>query len=157
MDNMISLRSRRIIILLFIGSLILLMVLGMVYFVFPRDARQAVHLIPTPMATPGLVVYGNVEDSLGNGIAGVEIYRRYASYPGVVIATSGADGYYESAFAHIPGDEMVTIWANKTGMTFVPMHYYWRHYYGYEQRECNFTQRTWWESYLPLISGKSEK
>ena len=135
---MISVRNRGRIILAVTMLLIVLMVLGMASVIFPDPNGDAGHKVPTPMTTPGLVVYGTVLDSNGVGMEGIQIHRGYASYPGVVIATTGADGYYQSDFAIIPGDEMVTVWALSPGMAFVPESYYWRHYYGYEQTECNF-------------------
>ena len=99
---------------------------------------------PTPSSTaqtaPGLVIQGHVwlNAEGGAGLAGVEIYRSYASYPGVLLATTDQGGYYESDFAPIPGDEMVTIWAELEGYTFEPEQYRWRHYYGYESRTLNF-------------------
>jgi len=74
----------------------------------------------------------------GASLADVKIYRRYASYPGVLLATTDQDGYYQSDLAYVPGDEMVTAWAELDGYTFEPEHYYWRHYYGYESRTLNF-------------------
>ena len=74
----------------------------------------------------------------GPGLAGVKIYRGYASYPGVVVATTGQDGHYQSDFAPIPGDEMVTVRAELEGYTFEPEQCSWRHYYGYESRTLNF-------------------
>lgn len=93
---------------------------------------------PSPEPNPGLIVYGMVHDAAGSGIKNVQIYRSYASYPGMVIATTDANGYYESDFYLIPGDEMVSIWAEKQGFIFEPEDYSYRHYYGYERKECNF-------------------
>lgn len=99
---------------------------------------------PTPTSTAppaaGLVIQGHVWLSVeeGAGLAEVKIYRRYASYSGVLVATTDQDGYYKSDFASIPGDEMVTIWAELEGYAFEPEQYYWRHYYGYESRTLNF-------------------
>ncbi len=56
----------------------------------------------------------------------------------MVIATTGRDGDYQSDFAPIPGDEMVTVWAELEGYAFEPEEYYWRHYYGRESRTLNF-------------------
>ena len=94
----------------------------------------------TPVAgsAPGWVVYGFVRDKSGVGMEGVSIYRSYASYAGVVIATTDANGYYQSDFSAIPGDEMITVWADRSGLKFNPENYRWRHYYGYEQTECDF-------------------
>lgn len=88
--------------------------------------------------TPGLVVYGHVLDGTGSGLDNVSIYRAYASYPGVVIATTDPSGYYESDYYYIPGDEMVAVWAEGSGMSFDPEYYRWRHYYSYERQECDF-------------------
>jgi hypothetical protein len=99
---------------------------------------------PTPTETgqpdAGLVVQGHVrlDAEGGAGLADVPIYRRYSAYPGVVIATTDRDGAYQSDFAPIPGDEMVTVWAELEGYTFEPEEYYWRHYYGRESRTLNF-------------------
>jgi DNA primase large subunit len=74
-------------------------------------------------------------------VAGVEIFRRYAGYPGEVVATTNAEGYYLSDFYPIPGDEMVTVWAEAPELRFAPEYYYWRHYYGYEITGHDFTVR----------------
>jgi len=149
---MISVRNRRRIILAGSMLLIVLMVLGMASVVFPDKNGDAGHKVPTPMTTPGLVVYGTVQDSNGLGLGGLEIYRSFASYPGVVIATTGADGYYQSDFAMIPGDEMVNVWALSPGMAFEPESYTWRHYYGYEGTECSFSAHFPLENYLPIVT-----
>jgi hypothetical protein len=52
---------------------------------------------------------------------------------------------------------MVTVWALCPGLVFEPESYYWRHYYGYEQMECNFRMQVSWEQYLPVIIQKPEK
>jgi hypothetical protein len=84
-------------------------------------------------------------------VAGVKIYRRFASYPGVVVAETGGDGYYQSAFQYIPGDEMVTVWAEADGYVFEPEQYYWRHYYGYVVKTLDFVARRQHRLYLPLV------
>jgi len=93
---------------------------------------------PVVESAPGLVVYGFVRDKSGVGVEGVSIYRSYASYAGVVIATTNAKGYYQSDLYPIPGDEMVSVWADRSGLKFDPENYHWRHYHGYEQTECDF-------------------
>ena len=98
--------------------------------------QQEDELTPEPSA--GLVVSGRVTDLAGAGVENVSIYRSYASYTGEVIATTDANGDYVSMFYPIPGDENVTIRAEKPGITFEPEYCHWRHYYGYEQAECNF-------------------
>ncbi len=88
-------------------------------------------------ATPGLALHGRVHLADGSGVAGVAICRNYASYPGVVVATTGADGTFQADFAYIPGDEMVGVWAVASGYTFDPPSLRWRHYYGVEDREVD--------------------
>ncbi len=96
---------------------------------------------PTVVSSPGLVVSGKVTDRNGAGIENVSIYRSYASYSGEVIATTDGNGIYASVFYPIPGDENVTIWAQKLGLSFEPENYRWRHYYGFEQAECSFQEK----------------
>jgi len=74
----------------------------------------------------------------GAGLAGVKIYKRFNAYPPDLIAVTDENGYYESDFIAIPGDEMVSIEAELAGYTFDPPFHYWRHYHGYEIRSCNF-------------------
>ena len=93
---------------------------------------------PVAESAPGMVVYGFVRDKSGIGVEGVSIYRSYASYAGVEIATTNAKGYYQSDFYPIPGDEMVSVWVDRSGLEFDPENYHWRHYHGYEQTECDF-------------------
>ena len=95
---------------------------------------------PSPSTTPGvgLIARGYVRRGDGSGLEGVAIYRRFASYPGEVIATTGQDGYYEAGPIYIPGDEMVSVWAALEGYLFEPMYYDWRHYYGLETRRLDF-------------------
>jgi hypothetical protein len=87
---------------------------------------------------PGLVVKGQVT-YYGVGIGDVKIYRSFAAYPGELTATTDSEGYYQSDFIFIPGDEMVTIWAEYKGYLFSPGNYSWRHYHGFEETELNFT------------------
>lgn len=93
---------------------------------------------PSVESTPGLIIYGEVLDQSGAGVENVLIYRNYASYPGEVIATTDGSGRYESNFFAIPGDEMVGVWAEKSGFDFEPQYCRWRHYYGYERERCDF-------------------
>ena len=93
---------------------------------------------PTAVPAPGLVVFGKVTDQNGVGVENVNIYRSYAAYSGVVIAATDANGEYASIFYPIPGDENVSIWAELPGSAFDPEYCRWRHYFGFEKRECNF-------------------
>ena len=104
----------------------------------PSEESDLQIVTPSAEPAPGLKVYGTVKDQSNAGVENVAIYRSYSSYPGIVIATTDANGYYESDFYPILGDEMVTIWAEKQGLTFKPENYIWRHYFGYEQVELNF-------------------
>ena len=85
----------------------------------------------------GLILSGTVTFD-GRPLEGVKIYRSFASYEGEVIAITGKDGTYRSEFMFIPGDEMVTVWAELEGYTFAPEKEYWRHYYGYEERTLDY-------------------
>ena len=99
-------------------------------------AEQTATVVPTP----GLVLTGMVLDEQGGGVESVQIYRSYAGpYPGEVIATTDASGFFESDFYYIPGDEMVFVRAVKPGYIFEPENYFYRHYYGFEQGVFNFT------------------
>jgi hypothetical protein len=86
----------------------------------------------------GLVVQGKVTLD-GRPLEGVKIYRSFASYKGEVVAVTGKDGTYRSEFMFIPGDEMVTVWAELEGYAFTPENVYWRHYHSYEERTLDFT------------------
>jgi hypothetical protein len=92
--------------------------------------------------TPGLIISGRVLDGVGSGVENVQIYRNYSAYPGEVLATTDADGSYASGFYPIPGDDMVTIWAEKPGLVFEPEFCAWRHVYGYKQKEVDFLAHT---------------
>jgi hypothetical protein len=92
---------------------------------------------PTSSNQPGLVVRGRVTLN-GAGLANVNIYKRFNAYPRDLIATTDENGYYESAFINIPGDEMVSIEAELASYSFTPPYTYWRHYHGYEITTCDF-------------------
>ena len=94
---------------------------------------------PSATAQPGLILRGRVRlTGSGAGLGGVGIYRAFASYPAVLVATTDPNGNYVAAFQTIPGDEMVTVYAQLNGYTFEPLQYYWRHYAGYEDRTLDF-------------------
>lgn len=90
-----------------------------------------------PPDTPGLIVRGHVTLN-GEGLAGVKVYKRFAAYPWEQIATTDENGYYESGFIFIPGDEMVSIQVELSGYSFEPPYYFWRHYYGLEETTLDF-------------------
>lgn len=100
---------------------------------------------PTPTTSPGLMVRGHVRlgSASGTGLPGVAIHLFYAAYaPGDIVATTDASGYYEVPFRPIPGDEMVTVWADLAGYAFEPPQHSWRHYYGYEEAIRDFVALT---------------
>lgn len=72
------------------------------------------------------------------GLAGVEIYQNLAVYPAELVAVTDKNGYYETGFTGIPGDEMTSIQPKLEGYTFDPPYYYWRHYHGYVEYTWNF-------------------
>ena len=85
----------------------------------------------------GLIVKGTVTLD-GSPLEGVKIYRSFASFEGEMVAVTARDGTYRSEFMAIPGDEMVTVWAELEGYIFTPENVYWRHYHGYEERTAEF-------------------
>ena len=85
-----------------------------------------------------MVVRGHVTIN-GVGLAGVEIHQRFSAYPATLVAITDENGYYESDFIPIPGDEMVSIEPELAGYTFDPPYYYWRHYHGYDESTLDFT------------------
>jgi len=91
-----------------------------------------------PPATPGLNLQGTVRMN-NAGLAGVSIYRSFAGYPAVLVATSGTDGKYKADFMPIPGQETITISAVRAGYGFEPVLYSWAHNYGYENKTLDFT------------------
>ncbi len=148
---MYAFNKRSKIILTGAAFLILVALVAMGSFPINDSASSAIKDTPLPTVTPGLVVYGVVRDLSGSGVENVSIYRGYASYQGVVIATTDATGIYQSDFYYIPGDEMVRVWAERSGLVFAPMQYYWRHYHGYQRAECNFQARLPWVLYIPFM------
>jgi hypothetical protein len=96
-----------------------------------------------PVPQPGMVIQGRVtlDDAGQGGVANVKIYRSFASYPGVVVATTDQDGRYVTPFQPVPGDEMVTVWAEREGYTFEPARYNWRHYFGFQVYQLDFAAK----------------
>lgn len=146
-------RSRGLMVVL--SSLVLVLALGM--SLWCAAARVESAETPPRIAaepTPGLIIQGHVwrHHEGGTGLAGVDIYRRYALYPwGTPIATTGAEGFYQSDFSYIPGDEMVTVRAELDGYIFQPAYYYWRHYHGYRITTLDFVATAPYICYLPLV------
>ncbi|MGD8625893.1 MAG: hypothetical protein PVJ34_15260 [Anaerolineae bacterium] len=139
---------------LFIGTFLLVLLLGAsLWSTMARVQSDEPRLLPTVSRTPGLIVEGQVwlHHEGGPGLAGVKIYRRFASYPGTVVATTRPDGSYQSGFSYIPGDEMVRVWAELTPYAFQPSIYDWRHYHSYEVKTCNFVATAPHSRYLPLL------
>ena len=104
----------------------------------PSPSPTPTETPPVSTPVPGLFMSGHVRLQDGSGVQGVAICRSYAAYPGVVVATTDAYGYYQADFAPIPGDETVHVWASAAGFTFQPSTVDWRHYHGYEDRSLDF-------------------
>ena len=118
-------------------TLILLVACSFPSLVVPTVTPTSAAPFPTAVDMPGVVVRGHVTFN-GKGLAGVNIYKRFSAYPRELVASTDKDGYYESAFIPIPGDEMVSVEAELTGYTFDPPYHYWRHYHGYELTTRDF-------------------
>jgi len=144
-------------IILIADLIIVLAVVGLRLVKSQGSSRGAIQTTTSPQATPGLVVYGSVRGADGRGLENVPIYRSYAVYQGVQIAQTDGAGYYQSDFYSIPGDEMVTVWAELPGLQFSPENCYWRHYSGFEMKTCNFTAYIIKQMYLPLIAKTLKK
>ncbi len=114
-------------------------------------ADQPSSLALDPWETPGLEFSGDVRQSNGVGEASVNIYMAFAIYPGNLVATTDPAGHYQTDFFYIPGDEMVTVWADKPGHIFTPMRYYWRHYYSHQVRVLDFTIFPPWFAFIPMM------
>ncbi len=85
---MISLPNRKRIILISTALLIVMMIAGFVSVISHSPDSDGLGGFTSATVTPGLVVYGNVRTANGEGVANVNIYRGYAAYPGVLIATT---------------------------------------------------------------------
>jgi hypothetical protein len=103
---------------------------------------------PTEEPGPGIVVRGHVKLAEGTSVEGVDIYVAFAAYGGSAVATTNSNGYYASDYINIPGDETVRVWAEAAGYSFKPAdgsavwtgtEFYWRHYFGFEERNLDFT------------------
>ena len=84
------------------------------------------------------MVQGHILLQDGTGVAGVTICRSFASYEGEPVATTDAEGYFQTEFSFIPGDEMITVWAYDEDYVFDPESHFWRHYFGYELATRDF-------------------
>jgi hypothetical protein len=144
--------SRLLIAIVVADMLILLTILGVRLINSHRSGNQVLQNTSTPQTAPGIVVSGSVRNSNGTGLENVAIYLNYASYPGKLIAATGAVGEYRSDFYPIPGDEMVSVWAERSGVLFLPKLCYWRHYYGYETKTCDFVIQPVAKIYLPILN-----
>lgn len=94
------------------------------------------------------MIHGNVRLESGPGLADVKIFRALASYGGVLAVVTDEDGNYQWIFQFIPGDEMISVWAELPGYSLEPAggsskqgRYFWRHYFGLEDRELDFIAR----------------
>ena len=106
-------------------------------------------VLPTLDITPapGLIIRGYVLLANGSGLPSVNILLGFASYQGNVVASTNTDGYYQSKYIYIPGDEMINVQAELPGYIIlrsgsswsdVPGVYSWRHYFGFEDQNLDF-------------------
>ena len=98
---------------------------------------------PTPQ--PGLIIRGTVRTESGHGLADVKIFLALASYAGKIVAVTDPNGDYQCEAIFIPGEEMIRVWAELPGYILHPdegsskqKEFFWRHYYGLEDRVLNF-------------------
>jgi hypothetical protein len=144
--------GRLLIAIVVVDLLILLAIVVIRSINLNRPTTEVLQTTATPQTKPGLVVSGSVQNSNGTGMENVAIYINYASYPGRLIGVTDAAGDYQSDFYPIPGDEMISVWAERTGFLFLPELCNWRHYYGYETRKCDFVVQPAAIIYLPIIT-----
>jgi hypothetical protein len=146
-------QGRLLLFVIIVADLLIIMaIIGLRLINARHPGVEAIQTTGTPQTSPGLVVYGVVNGPDGVGLADVAIYRSYSSYPGVEIAITDATGHYQSEFYPIPGDEMVSVWAQQPGTQFRPAMCDWRHYAGYEMKSCNFSVSAGTQpAYLPLL------
>jgi hypothetical protein len=144
--------SRLLITIVIADVMVLIAILGIRSSNLHRTSSEVLQKTPTPEGAPGLVVSGSVRKADGTGLENVSIYANYASYPGRLIARTDSAGIYQSDFNPIPGDEMVSVWAERSGFLFQPELCYWRHYYGYEARKCDFEVLPAAKIFLPIIT-----
>ncbi len=83
----------------------------------------------SPIANPGLIFGGHAWSGHegGDGVPGVQIYRRIGSLEGEVAATTADDGSYRTDFVVIQDKKVIAVWASKPGYTFRPRMYLWHH------------------------------
>jgi hypothetical protein len=148
---------RKTIATVLIGAFVLVLLLGVGLWGTMARVQSDEPPLPTVSRTPGLIIEGQVwmHHEGEPGLAGVKIYRRYALYPGTVVATTRPDGSYRSEFSYIPGDEMVRVWAELTPYAFQPPMYDWRHYHGYRVVTRNFVAMAPYSRYVPLLWRRS--
>lgn len=109
----------------------------------PADTEVPPTDTPTPKPTLppgalGMILRGRITVN-GAGLAGVEIYQNFAAYPADLVAVTDENGYYESGFIGIPGDEMIGLVPKLDGYTFDPPYHSWRHYHGFVEYTWDFS------------------
>jgi hypothetical protein len=102
--------------------------------------------------SPGMVVSGSVRDKNGMAVDNVAIYAKVANDAGKLIGTTDAAGKYQSGFYAIPGEETITVWAEESGLQFIPETCYWQHYSGYEMKACDFLALPLGKIFVPIVS-----
>jgi hypothetical protein len=149
---------RKTILSVLIGAFLLVLLVGVgLWGTTARVQSDALPVLAPIEVTPGLIIEGQVSlrEEGGPGVAGVVIYRRYATYPGTVVATTRPDGSYQTEFSYISGEETVHLWAILTPYAMQPQMYDWRHYYGYREVTRNFVATAPYSRYVPLLWRRS--
>lgn len=124
--------------LLFLGCVFSPLLLEQVVFAEKWTAREKPAF--SFQEQPGVGISGYVRTVDGHGLAHAAIYMAVAvHWPGSKVATTGPDGFYQSSFAEMPGDETIVVHAERACYTFAPAYEMWRHYYGHEERTIDFT------------------
>jgi hypothetical protein len=145
-------QGRSVFIVIVCADVLIVLVILAVRLINSRSSDNSlIQGTSVPEISQGMLVSGTVRNSDGTGMENVAIYAKYTDNAATLIATTDAAGNYRSEFYAIPGVEMMTVWAEQSGVFFQPQTYYWRHPAGYEIKVCDFIIQTLNKIYLPLI------
>lgn len=148
-------QGRQVLIVIICADVLIVLAILVIRLYNSRSSdNSTVQNTSVPEVAQGMVVSGSVRNSDGTGVENVAILAKYADGSGELIATTDAAGNYRSEFYAIPGVEMMTVWAEQSGVFFQPATYYWRHPTGYEIKKCDFIAQSLNKIYLPLIPNE---
>jgi hypothetical protein len=149
-------QGRHVFIVIICADVLIVIAILVIRLINSRSSENALlQNTSAPEVSQGMVVSGSVRNPDGTGMENVAIYAKYADNAGKLIATTDAAGNYRSEFYAIPGVEMITVWAQQSGVFFQPGTYYWRHPAGYEIKKCDFIAQSLNKIYFPLIPNDS--